>query len=145
MRSSLMPTRDSHDRTARARQWKVSHSSKVRGSPGLARIVKDRAAHALIDAAVASGELKPGGTLIQGTGGNTGISLAMIAAAAAEGYKCHLTIPENISPDKIELMKLLGAELTVLPLRPIQGPAVVHEPGGGHPQGDAQLGQAVPV
>ena len=82
--------------------------------------VKDRAAHALIDAAVASGELKPGGTLIQGTGGNTGISLAMIARA--RGYKCHLTIPENISPDKIELMKLLGAELTVCPCVPFKDP-----------------------
>jgi cysteine synthase A len=80
--------------------------------------VKDRAAHALIDCAVASGALEPGGTIIQGTGGNTGISLAMIARA--RGYRCHLTIPENISPDKTELMRLLGAEITVCPCVPFK-------------------------
>jgi hypothetical protein len=82
--------------------------------------IKDRASHALIDEAVASGELQPGGTIVQGTGGNTGISLAMISQA--RGYKCHLTIPENISPDKIELLRLLGAEVTVCPCVPFKDP-----------------------
>ena len=82
--------------------------------------VKDRASHALVAAAVASGELKPGGTIVQGTGGNTGVSLAMIARA--RGFKCHLTIPDNISPDKIELLRLLGAEVTVCPCVPFADP-----------------------
>lgn len=82
--------------------------------------VKDRAAHALVSAAIASGELKPGGTIVQGTGGNTGVSLAMIARA--RGYRCHLTIPENISPDKIELLRLLGAEVTACPCVPFADP-----------------------
>lgn len=80
--------------------------------------VKDRAAHALVDAAIASGKLKPGGTIVQPTGGNTGVSLAMIARA--RGYKCHLAIPENISPDKIELLQLLGAQVTVCPCVPFK-------------------------
>eukprot|EP00976_Prorocentrum_cordatum_P049584 1000351-Prorocentrum_minimum.AAC.1 len=70
----------------------------------------DRAAHALVAMAEADGSLQPGGTIVQPTGGNTGVSLAMIAAA--RGYKCHLTIPENISPDKArKLVPLANIDL----------------------------------
>jgi cysteine synthase len=82
--------------------------------------VKDRAAHALVDHAIASGELKPGGTIVQGTGGNTGVSLAMIAKS--RGYKAHVCIPENISPDKVDLLRMLGAEVTVCPCVPYTDP-----------------------
>ena len=82
--------------------------------------VKDRAAHALVQSAVDSGELQPGGTIVQGTGGNTGVSLAMISKA--KGYKCHLTIPENISEDKKELLRLLGATVTECPCVPFADP-----------------------
>ena len=82
--------------------------------------VKERAATYLLAAAEKSGELKPGGTVFMPTGGNTGISLAMICKA--KGYHCHVTIPMNISPDKIELMQLLGATVTICPCVPITDP-----------------------
>eukprot|EP01065_Artemidia_motanka_P007249 TRINITY_DN13588_c0_g1_i1.p1 TRINITY_DN13588_c0_g1~~TRINITY_DN13588_c0_g1_i1.p1 ORF type:complete len:381 (+),score=123.92 TRINITY_DN13588_c0_g1_i1:69-1145(+) len=78
--------------------------------------VKDRAAMALVASAELDGSLKPGGTIVQPTGGNTGVSLAMIARA--RGYKCHVTFPENISRDKVALFKLLGAETSECPLVP---------------------------
>lgn len=79
--------------------------------------VKDRAAHFLVAAAERSGQLKPGGTVVQGTGGNTGVSLAFICNA--KGYKCHFTYPENISQEKKDFMKLLGAERTECPCVPL--------------------------
>jgi cysteine synthase A len=82
--------------------------------------VKERAATYLVAAAEKSGELQPGGTVFMPTGGNTGISLAMICKA--KGYKCHVTIPMNISPDKIELLQLLGAEVTICPCVPFTDP-----------------------
>lgn len=82
--------------------------------------VKNRAAHALVAAAAAAGDLKPGGTIVQGTGGNTGVSLAMIGRAL--GYKVHVCIPDNISVDKVELMRLLGAEVTSCPCVPFADP-----------------------
>jgi len=82
--------------------------------------VKDRAAHALLKSVEKTGELKQGGTVVQGSGGNTGISLAMLCAA--KGYKAHITIPENISPDKISLLKMLGAEVTICECLPFSDP-----------------------
>ncbi|KNC85705.1 hypothetical protein SARC_02116 [Sphaeroforma arctica JP610] len=78
--------------------------------------VKERAASYLITTSERSGKLQPGGTLVQGTGGNTGISMAMIAAS--KGYKCYITIPENISTDKIGMLKMLGAEVESCPCVP---------------------------
>lgn len=117
-----------HGQTAVTRLIELPSLSRALGCTIMAKCehqhpggsVKDRAAHALVESAVASGELKPGGTIVQGTGGNTGVSLAMIARA--KGYNCHLTIPENISPDKTELLRLLGAEVTVCPCVPFKDP-----------------------
>lgn len=75
--------------------------------------VKDRAALWLVEDAENSGRLRPGGTVVEGTGGNTGIGLALVAAA--KGYKGIFTMPESIAVEKIDLMKVLGAEVILCP------------------------------
>nr|WP_068261622.1 cysteine synthase A [Janibacter limosus] len=71
--------------------------------------VKDRIGTAIIDAAKASGELKPGGTIVEATSGNTGIALAMVGAA--RGYKVVLAMPETMSKERRALLRAYGAEL----------------------------------
>ena len=74
--------------------------------------MKDRMALAMIEAAEADGRLKPGGTVIEYTGGSTGISLALVCAV--KGYSCHIVTADAFAPDKLAHMRALGAELTVL-------------------------------
>ncbi|MEY4313105.1 MAG: cysteine synthase [Actinomycetota bacterium] len=75
--------------------------------------VKDRLGVAVVDAAEASGELKPGGTIVEATSGNTGIALAMVGAA--RGYNVVLTMPESMSLERRALLKGFGAELVLTP------------------------------
>ncbi|MGL5083339.1 MAG: cysteine synthase A [Microcoleaceae cyanobacterium] len=82
--------------------------------------VKDRAALYMIQDAEAKGLLKPGGTVVEGTAGNTGIGLAHICNA--KGYKCLIIIPETQSQEKIELLRTLGAEVRTVPAVPYRDP-----------------------
>ncbi len=78
-----------------------------------ANSVKDRIGVAIVDAAEASGELKPGGTIVEGTSGNTGIALAWVGAA--RGYKVVLAMPETMSKERRALLRAFGAELVLTP------------------------------
>jgi cysteine synthase A len=82
--------------------------------------VKDRAALFIIRDAVERGELKPGGTIVEGTAGNTGIGLAMVANAL--GFRTVIVIPETQSKEKKETLRLLGAELVEVPAVPYRNP-----------------------
>ncbi len=82
--------------------------------------VKDRAALGIIEAAEASGELKPGATIVEGTAGNTGIGLTVVGQA--RGYRTVIVIPDNQSPAKMELLRALGAEVRVVPEKPYKDP-----------------------
>ena len=75
--------------------------------------VKDRIGLAIIEAAEKSGALKPGGVIVEGTSGNTGVGLAI--AAAIKGYRCIFTIPDKMSIEKIRLLRAFGAEVVVVP------------------------------
>ncbi len=78
-----------------------------------AHSVKDRIGVAIVDAAERSGELKPGGTIVEATSGNTGIALAMVGAA--RGYKVVLAMPETMSKERRALLRAFGAELVLTP------------------------------
>ncbi|TVQ09057.1 MAG: cysteine synthase A [Leptolyngbya sp. DLM2.Bin27] len=82
--------------------------------------VKDRAALYIIQDAEAKGLLKPGGTVVEGTAGNTGIGLAHICNA--KGYRCLIVIPDTQSQEKIDLLRTLGAEVRPVPAVPYRDP-----------------------
>ncbi len=82
--------------------------------------VKDRAALYIVEDAVRRGLLKPGGTIVEGTAGNTGIGLAMVAAA--RGYRTVIVIPDTQSQEKKDTLRMLGAELVEVPAAPYKNP-----------------------
>jgi cysteine synthase A len=82
--------------------------------------VKDRAALYIIRDAVAKGTLKPGGTIVEGTAGNTGIGLALVGASM--GYRTVIVIPETQSQEKKDMLRLAGAELVQVPAAPYKNP-----------------------
>ena len=82
--------------------------------------VKDRAARAIIADAEARGELRPGGAVVEGTAGNTGIGLAHVCNE--RGYRCIIVMPDNQSPEKYRLLEMLGAEVYKVPTVPYSNP-----------------------
>ena len=82
--------------------------------------VKDRAALYIVEDAEATGMLKPGGTIVEGTAGNTGIGLALVANA--KGYKTIIVMPETQSREKMDTLRALGAELVLVPAAPFSNP-----------------------
>jgi cysteine synthase A len=82
--------------------------------------VKDRAALYIIQDAIARGDLKPGGTIVEGTAGNTGIGLALVGASM--GFKTVIVMPETQSQEKKDMLRLAGAELVLVPAAPYKNP-----------------------
>ena len=82
--------------------------------------VKDRAARGIVEAAEERGELRPGGTVVEGTAGNTGIGLAHVCNA--RGYRCIIVMPDNQSAEKYKLLEMLGAEVHKVPTVPYSNP-----------------------
>ena len=75
--------------------------------------VKDRIAVRMVEAAEESGELRPGGTIVEPTSGNTGVGLALVAQK--RGYQCVFVLPDKVSQDKINVLKAYGARVEVCP------------------------------
>src|SRR5690606_2058861 len=90
--------------------------------------VKDRAARWIVQDAESRGLLKPGGTVVEGTAGNTGIGLAHVCNA--RGYKLILLMPDNQSPEKYHLLQALGAEVRKVPAVPYSNPAQYQHQAG---------------
>jgi cysteine synthase A len=82
--------------------------------------VKDRAARAIVADAEQRGELRPGGSVVEGTAGNTGIGLAHVCNE--RGYRCIIVMPDNQSPEKYRLLEMLGAEVYKVPTVPYSNP-----------------------
>jgi cysteine synthase A len=82
--------------------------------------VKDRAALAIITAAEAAGALPPGGTIVEGTAGNTGIGITLVANA--RGYKSVIVVPETQAREKIDFLRMIGADLRLVPAKPYKDP-----------------------
>ncbi len=104
--------------------------------------IKDRIGLALIRAAEESGRLKPGGTVVEATAGNTGVGLAM--AAAVLGYQSVFVVPDKMSPDKIRLLKAYGARVEIVPDVPRNDPQNYQQVArrlADHLAGAAYMGQ----
>ena len=86
--------------------------------------VKDRAALAIVNDALARGELEPGGIIVEGTAGNTGIGLALVANAM--GFRTVIVIPDTQSQEKKDMLRLQGAELIEVPAQGSGGGRIVH-------------------
>lgn len=107
---------------------RLRHLSEATGSEILAKAefmnpggsVKDRAALALIEDAEKSGALRPGGLIVEGTAGNTGIGLAIVGLS--KGYQSLFIVPDNFSHEKTDLLKSLGAEVRRVPPKPYKDP-----------------------
>jgi cysteine synthase A len=107
---------------------KLKHASEQTGcdiygkaefmNPG--QSVKDRAALSIIQDAVKSGQLRPGGTIVEGTAGNTGIGLALVGNSM--GFKTVIVIPETQSQEKKDMLRLAGATLVEVPAKPYRDP-----------------------
>jgi cysteine synthase A len=82
--------------------------------------VKDRAALAIIRAGERDGTLRPGGTIVEGTAGNTGIGLTLVANAL--GYKCIIVMPDTQSTEKFSFLRMIGADLRLVPAKPYKDP-----------------------
>ncbi len=83
-------------------------------NPGLS--LKDRTAMYIVQEAERSGALKPGGTIVEGTAGNTGIGLSMVAAV--KGYKCIVVMPENMAKEKVDIVRAFGADVRLVERKP---------------------------
>jgi cysteine synthase len=107
---------------------RLAHASALTGCTILGKAefmnpggsVKDRAALAIIEAAERDGQLQPGGTLVEGTAGNTGIGLTLVANA--RGYRSVIVMPETQSQEKIDALRMIGADLRLVPAKPFRDP-----------------------
>jgi len=95
--------------------------------------VKDRAAWGIIKVAEEQGLIKPGGTIVEGTAGNTGIGMAHVCKA--RGYKCVIYMPSNQSPDKITALRALGATVYPVPAVPLSDPQNYNHQAKRHAEG----------
>jgi cysteine synthase A len=82
--------------------------------------IKDRTALYIVLDAERRGMLKPGGTIVEGTAGNTGIGLALVGNA--RGYRCVIVMPETQSKEKIDFLRMIGADLRLVPAKPYRDP-----------------------
>src|ERR1051326_4365178 len=82
--------------------------------------VKDRAGLFIIADAEKRGVLKPGGSIVEGTAGNTGIGLTLVGNA--RGYRCIIVMPETQSKEKIDFLRMIGADLRLVPAKPYRDP-----------------------
>src|SRR5688500_12115541 len=107
---------------------RLRHASEITGCEILAKAefmnpggsVKDRAALAIVRDAEARGLLKPGGVIVEGTAGNTGIGLALVGNAI--GYRTGIVMPETQSQEKKDMLRVVGADLRLLPAVPYRDP-----------------------